>query len=146
MAKLQSFKAITIYGCHMPHVYSKVDDLITTPPQPNVGSGQCVALVEKYASVSRPATSWEEGAAVRGNMSLAKGTAIATFKDGKYQSHRHGNHAALYFSQDASGIWVVDQYSSSGGIRKRLLRFKGKDKNGNYLDPSNNGDAFSVIK
>ncbi|WP_258187800.1 BPSL0067 family protein [Trinickia symbiotica] len=43
-------------------------------------------------------------------------------------------------------ISVIDQWSTSGTIRKRRLRFPGKDKNGNYISPSDNGDAFSVIK
>ena len=74
------------------------------------------------------------------------GTAIATFVEGKYQNHGTGNHAAFYISQDAVGIWVVDQWSTSGTIRKRQLRFKGRNKDGTFIDPSNNGDAFSVIE
>ena len=31
-------------------------------------------------------------------------------------------------------------------ISKRYLRKKGKLKNGNFVDPSNNADAFSVIE
>ena len=49
-------------------------------------------------------------ASVKGNMSLAKGTAIATFVGGSYLSHKHGNHAALYIGQDAEGITVMDQW------------------------------------
>jgi hypothetical protein len=69
---------------------------------------------------------------IGGQPTLAKGTAIATFVDGKYQSHSTGNHAARYLSQDAGGIWVIDQYAGSGGIRKRYLRFQGKFPNGAY--------------
>ena len=65
---------------------------------------------------------------------------------GKYPSNASGNHAAFYLSEDANGIWVVDQYAGSGGIRKRHLRFKGEVSKGVYVDPSNNGDAFSVIE
>ena len=139
----------------MPYVYAAVDTLVTTPPKANVGTGQCVALIEAYTNVPRPAAVlWKQGAAVRGNVALQKGTAIATFVDGKYPSHATGNHAAFYIKQDAGGIWVVDQYvSRSGqqsGITERYLRFKGtitgKDGKVHYLDPSNNGDAFSVIE
>lgn len=131
----------------MPYIDDQVDALVTTPPKPNVGTGQCVALVEQYTSVRRPANVyWKPGAAVRGNLALRKGTAIATFVDGKYQSLKSGNHAALYVSQDSSGIWVVDQFTGSGGIRKRHLVFKGKNSDGTFKDPSNNGDAFSVIE
>jgi hypothetical protein len=67
---------------------------------------------------------------------ITKGTAIAPT----------GNHAALYVSQDSHGLWVVDHYLGSNGIHKRQLRFKGIDGNGKFLDPSNNGDGFSVIE
>jgi hypothetical protein len=128
------------------YVYAGVDALVTTPPKPAVGTGQCVALIEQYTKVPKPAKDfWKAGAAVRGNMALAKGTAIATFINGKYPSNPSGNHAAFYLSQDPIGIWVVDQYVGSNGIHKRHLRFKGKTASG-YVDPSNNGDAFSVIE
>jgi hypothetical protein len=128
----------------MSYVYPDVD---TLPGLPAIGSQQCVALVEYYAKAPAPAaTCWREGAAVKGSQTLAKGTAIATFVDGRYPSLPTGNHAALYVSQDMTGVWVVDQYFGSNGIHKRLLRFKGKLPNGGYVDPSNNGDAFSVIE
>ena len=127
-----------------PYVYAKVDDLEDTE---KVGSKECVALVQQYAGA--PVTSlWKEGAAVRGALTLTKGTAIATFVGGKYQSHAHGNHAALYISQDAAGITVMDQWRSDKTkpkVSSRHIPFRGKDKSGNYLNPSNNADAFSVI-
>jgi hypothetical protein len=82
-------------------------------------------------------------------MQLSKGTAIATFVDGKYQSLSHGNHAAFFLRQDAGGIWVMDQWSDDKKkptISSRYLRRKGKDRNGNFVDPSNNADAYSIIK
>lgn len=129
----------------MPYTYAKVDDL-----QGNalVGSHQCVALVQVMAGA--PVTSaWREGAAVRGNLTLAKGTAIATFVDGRYPNRAHGNHAALYVSQSAAGITVMDQWKGSKKkpkVSSHLVPFGGKDKQGRYRDPSNNADAFSVIE
>ena len=82
------------------------------------------------------------------NASIAKGTAIATFVNGRYPNLPHGNHAALYISQDAGGIWVMDQWKGDPNkpkVSKRYLRTKGKWKNGTFVDPSNNADAFSVI-
>jgi hypothetical protein len=126
------------------YVYPQADSLDGLP---YVGDQQCVALVEKYAKAPAPtALRWKQGATVRGLQTLAKGTAIATFVDGKYPSHATGNHAALYLSQDKGGIWVIDQYRGSRGIHKRYLRFQGKFPNGQYIDASNNGDAFSVIE
>jgi hypothetical protein len=126
----------------MSYIYDNPESLAK---QPLVGTHHCVALVKHYARA--PASSlWREGASVKGNMLLKKGTAIATFVNGKYPNQGTGNHAALYVSQDASGITVIDQWSGSGTIRLRRLIFLGKDKTGKYVDPSNNGDAFSVVE
>lgn len=129
----------------MSYVYANVDDLDGTSL---VGSQQCVALVQHYAKA--PQTSkWKEGKHVMGDTSIVKGTAIATFVSGKYPNLSHGNHAALYISQDATGIWVMDQWKgdeNKPNVSKRHLRAKGTNKKtGAYLDPSNNADAFSVI-
>lgn len=126
----------------MSYVYEDAEKLEGDKP---VGTKQCVALVKEYAKTG-PSSLWREGEAVKGNLLLKTGTAIATFVDGKYPNHGSGNHAALYIRQDADGIIVVDQWSSSGTIRKRRLSFLGKDKDGNFVNPSNNGEAFSVIK
>lgn len=97
-----------------------------------------------------PVTSvWKEGKAVKGNRMIQKGTAIATFVNGKYPNHGHGNHAALYVSSDAGGIWVIDQWKGDPKkpkVSKRYLLSKGKWKDGRYIDPSNNANAFSIIE
>lgn len=126
----------------MSYIYEEAELLEKLP---TVGTKQCVALIKLYAKA--PASSlWKEGEAVKGSFLLKKGSAIATFVKGKYPNHGTGNHAAFYVGQDAAGILVVDQWSSSGTIRKRRLPFLGKDKNGNFVTPSNNGDAFSVVE
>jgi hypothetical protein len=129
----------------MSYVYSKVDDLEDTD---KVGSKQCVALVQYYAQLPQTAN-WKEGLKVLGNLATAKGTAIATFVNGKYESHSTGNHAAFYISQDAGGIWVMDQWANDTTkpkVSKRYLRKKGTSTNGGYIDPSNNAEAFSAIE
>ena len=126
----------------MPYTYEDVESLEKLP---TVGTKQCVALIKRYAKAP-PSSLWKEGSAVKGNLLLKKGSAIATFVNGEYPNHGTGNHAAFYVSQDAVGILVVDQWSTSGTIRKRRLLFLGKDKNGNFVTPSNNGDAFSVVE
>jgi len=128
----------------MPYIYPDAEALVKTPPIPNVGTGHCVPLVQQYARCPQY-SGWRQGAAVKDNTKIALGTAIATFVNGKYPNAPTGNHAALFIGQDEDGIWVVDQYKDSGGIKGRHLRFKGM-KNGAYVDPSNNGDAFSVIE
>jgi hypothetical protein len=125
----------------MAYVYEDAEELVGLP---TVGNSQCVALIMRYTQA--PATPrWKEGKQVRGDLLLKKGTAIATFVNGKYPNNNTGQHAAFYLSQDAAGIWVVDQWLASGTIQKRQLRFRGKKRDGGFVDPSNNGDAFSVV-
>jgi hypothetical protein len=104
-----------------------------------VGDGQCVAFVKEASGAPRTPL-WKEGEKVRG-AAIEIGTAIATFINGQYPSHPHGNHAAIYVEQNDSGIVVWDQWLGQP-VHKRTIRFKG-DK---CDDPSNNGDAFSVIE
>lgn len=111
--------------------------------QPKKGNGQCVRLLEAIITHMPTAAFWKEGARVKGNFNIPKGTAIATFMNGIYPNHHHGNHAAIYIGQDAQGIWVIDQFVSTKPhyqkINKRLLHF------GRH-EISDNGDAFSVIE
>jgi hypothetical protein len=125
-----------------PFIYTKVESLKGTK---KAFSGQCAELVQWYTYAGK-ANLWREGIKVKGNgHKIAKGTAIATFVNGKYPNKKSGNHAALYISQNASGIRVMDQWTSKPTVSSRVLSYKGKHPNGTYIDPSNNADAFSVI-
>lgn len=129
----------------MPYVYANVDALQDTPM---VRNKQCVALLQHHANLPKT-TTWKEGKPVLGDTALAKGTAIATFVDGRYLSLPKGNHAAFYISQDADGIWVMDQWANDPkkpNVSARRIRKKGKHPNGQYIDPSNNAEAYSVIE
>ena len=97
------------------------------------------------AAVGLPRTAaWQEGAEVRGNHAIARGTAIATFEsDGSYTS-KSGNHAAIYPYQDDRGIWVYDQCRGQP-MHKRLIRFKG-GSGSKWGNKSNNGRRFAVIE
>ncbi len=72
-----------------------------------VGDGECVAFV-KECSGAPVTTKWVPGVKVKDN-DVASGTAIATFKDGKYPSQK-GYHAAIFVSKDDKGIVVWDQW------------------------------------
>jgi hypothetical protein len=129
----------------MPYLYSKVDDLEDTDKG---GSKQCVALLQHYAKLPQTAV-WKEGSPVLGTITLAKGTAIATFVDGKYKSLPTANHAAFYVSQDSGGVWIMDQWADDirkPKVSKRYIRKQGQLQNGQYVNPSNNADAYSVIE
>lgn len=127
----------------MPYVYSYAAEL---KGKPLVGSRHCVALVQHYAGAPVTAN-WRQGEAVLGNTTLRPGTAIATFINGRYPNHRHGNHAALFIGQAIGGIYIADQWKADGKteISIRLIRSQGQDKRGNYIHASDNADAFFVI-
>jgi len=105
--------------------------------------GECVRLLQEIIHNMPVTAKWRAGAKVKGNLNIPKGTAIATFFNGRYPSARHGNHAALYVGQDEKGIWVIDQFNDERKkfqkINKRPLRFGAPYS-------SNNGDLFYVIE
>jgi len=103
-----------------------------------VGDGQCVAFVKEASGAPQTAL-WKEGKQVRGT-SVEKGTAIATFIGGVYPSHKHGNHAAIYVSQNADGLLVWDQWSGQP-VHQRTIHFRG-----GAGEPVNDGDAYAVIE
>jgi hypothetical protein len=110
--------------------------------KPLVGSGQCVEFV--IAAAKTPASFlWKEGTKVKGDKTIARGTAIATFEKGIYPSHSTGNHAAIYLEQDSQGIWVYDQWAAKPDkvVSKRRIGFRG-----GVGSASNDGDRFSIIK
>jgi len=119
--------------------------------------GECVSLVKHYipALQNRKSSTWIEGPnvieTIRNGGAIAHGTAIATFKNERFISN--DGHAGFYagYETDSSGnirINIVEQYlggNPSVRIILRLLPNRGKDASGNYINPSNNGEAFSVI-
>jgi hypothetical protein len=106
-----------------------------------VGNGQCPQICQLHGHVPLTST-WVEGPKVRGNAAIPKGTAIATFINGKYPSNAHGNHVAIYIEQDeANGVKVFDQWQGKeGGAGYRWLPWKD-----GVSDRSNDGSAMSVI-
>jgi hypothetical protein len=108
-----------------------------------VGAGHCVDFVKAAAGLP-PTAAWQQGTAVRGNPSIPRGTAIATFEpDGSYTSET-GNHAAIYLWQDDRGIWVYDQWQGQP-VHKRLIRFEG-GSGAKHGSKSNDGRRFAVIE
>jgi hypothetical protein len=108
-----------------------------------IGAGHCVDFV-KAAAGAPPTVAWQQGAAVRGNSHIARGTAIATFEaDGSYTSET-GNHAAIYLYQNAHGIWVYDQWQGQP-VHKRLIGFEG-GSGAKWGSKSNDGRRFAVIE
>lgn len=107
-----------------------------------VGTGHCVPYVQQASGT--PVTSlWKQGKHVKGEFTIAKGTAIATFSsDGVYTNSLDGSsHAAIYVSQDAVGINVWDQWKGQP-VHQRTIRFQGGAAG---VKAVNDGDAYSVI-
>lgn len=128
----------------MTYVYAEVRKL---NKKAKVGDGECVALIRKYTQA--PATFfWRKGQTVIGDRTLSAGTAIATFVNEKWPAKPRGNHAAFYLGQVSNGMYILDQWNRSDKkvISSRFIYRLGKNKDGSYIRPSDNADAFSVIE
>lgn len=76
-----------------------------------VGNSQCPILPQ--AASRAPLTRfWAQGPHVKGNTHVPAGTVIASGWDeyALYRSKPHGNHAAIYLSQTAKSMQVLDQW------------------------------------
>ncbi len=109
-----------------PESVQYTTDLAALPVTPQyVGSNQeCVALVRALTGAP-PARTWSAGQPVRGN-AIQPGTAIATFDvAGHYSSSTDGSsHAAIFISQDETGITVFDQWRGHPA-KARHISFRG---------------------
>lgn len=111
----------------------------------NQYKGECAAGVQYvFSKAGTPlgkTKDWKEGIKVRGG-NVPAGTAIATFKDGKYSK----NHAAILIKETPDGLQVWDQFKNQIGADGpkpwgiRFLTFTDKDD-----DYSNNGNLFNVV-
>jgi hypothetical protein len=106
-----------------------------------VGSGQCPGIVQSFGGCPL-VEFWFEGPKVRGNHAIPYGTVVATFVDGKYPNWDHGNHVAIYITQDATkGVLVFDQWKGQPA-QYRWMKFK---DNAGVIDRSDNGSALSIV-
>ena len=100
--------------------------------------GQCVSYVKQVCPSLPQTAKWKKGAQAKNAAKLLPGTVIATFNDdGNYEGH-----AAIYISQNADGITVIDQYRTPPNpkpVSQRLLRFGARGR-------SNDGDQFYVVE
>lgn len=112
------------------------------------GTGHCVPYVQESSRAPQTAQ-WRRGRKVKGDATILRGTAIATFgPDGTYTNSVDGtSHAAVYLRQDASAIYVYDQWinrdKSKQPVHQRAIRFQG-GKTGR--DTVNDGDNYYVVE
>lgn len=128
----------------MPYRYADARQL---DRKPKIGDFECVTLIRHYTNAP-PARTWREGEKVLGNTTILPGTAIATFEHGRWPNKRTGNHSAFYLGQVSDGIYVIDQWPAptKKTISIRFIRKKRRNPDGSYYNPTDNADAFSVIK
>jgi hypothetical protein len=107
----------------------------------STGSGQCVALVRATNPAIGSTGCWVRGDAVRGNVNLQPGTAIATFApSGHYANATDGSsHSAIYLGQTAQGIQVLDQWAGSPAAVRTI------PWNNPGAVAANTGGAFHVV-
>jgi hypothetical protein len=133
-----------------PFIYPNVMQL---DGKKKVMDGECAKLIQFYMErIGKPVGTtdyWIEGGPTtyRGRApALTVGTAIATFNSrGRYSNSAHGNHVAFYLGHNSEGLLVMEQFSSAPSIQQRRLPYLGKNKDGSFINPSNNGSAFSVL-
>ena len=102
----------------------------------SIGNGECVDLIKRCTGA--PLTRfWKPGDYVFGK-NIPSGTAIATFRKGKYPN-KHGYHAAIYSHQDENGIYAWDQWRG----KKVHLRYIKANQKGSK--PGNNATQYQVI-
>ena len=135
--------------------YSKVDELVELDEA--VGSGSCAALIQHYVQGIGKTATWVPGPRVA-NLSentLAKGTVIATFWNGKYPGKDTGNHVAFYLGHNAKVIQVVEQWKGKTVKEAKAARpaggiqFKGitvpADQSGEPPKMTNTAEYYHVV-
>jgi len=105
-----------------------------------VGDGHCVSLIQRCSPA--PHTShWVAGEKVLSLRpgTIAPGTIIATFQNGKYPN-KSGYHAAIYIRHDSNGIWVWDQWVGKA-VHQRLIRVRHDN-----ATASNTAQAYRIVR
>ena len=99
--------------------------------------GQCVSYVKQVCNDLPNTKEWRRGTLVKGQTTLAKGTVIATFN----AKAKYSGHAAIYVSQDETGIQVFDQYRTQPNpkpVGPRTLSWTGSGVN--------DGNKYHVVE
>lgn len=132
----------------MSFVYREVNSL---QDHELISGGDCVALIKRFAPglAGLPTSAWRAGARVVDTKNLPRGTAIATFVDGRYPGLKAGNHAALYLAPAGAGFYVMDQWKNDPlkpRVSRRHIHPGLMRRDGTPRDPSNASQVFYVIE
>lgn len=135
----------TADGEIMPFVYQDVDKL---KKMPLVDGGDCVKLIKHFipalANVSAK-KSWRPGERVLDARHLARGTAIATFIDGRYPGHDSGNHAAFFLALSGNGFYVMDQWIGKPAVDSRRIEPGRRTRSGRIWTPASDASEFFFV-
>lgn len=109
------------------------------------GRAECVQLLKTL--MDAPLTEhWHEGRKLKVSWSeVQPGTAIATFKGGRYPQRLkgHGNkHAAIFLRASETGIYVFDQFAGARVASERFIPWH----NPRNRKPSNNATSYSTVR
>ncbi|MEJ7806721.1 MAG: BPSL0067 family protein [Telluria sp.] len=113
------------------------------------GDGDAASLIRSTVPGLRGTASsgWRQGAPVVGAQRIARGTAIATFEDGRYANRSGVDHAAIFLEYAGAGIWVLEQGDGDdGGAVQRFIPTGEAGHDGSLAEPSKAAAAFSVIE
>ncbi len=109
------------------------------------GRSECVQLLKALMDAPRTLL-WQEGRKLKTSRdSIQPGTAIATFKKGRYPQkgkRRGSKHAAIFLRASDAGIYVFDQFAGSVDASERFIPWHHpRDRS-----PSNNAAAYSTVR
>lgn len=109
------------------------------------GRAECVQLLKALMDAPRTLF-WKEGRKLKASWdNIRPGTAIATFKKGRYpqKGKANGNkHAAIFLRASEAGIYVLDQFAGQMDAEERFIPWHHpRDKR-----PSNNAAAYSTVR
>ncbi|MES2885685.1 MAG: BPSL0067 family protein [Pseudomonadota bacterium] len=109
------------------------------------GRSECVQLLKSLMDAPRTLL-WREGRKLKASWEEVKpGTAIATFKQGRYPQKsrsRGSKHAAIFLRASDAGIYVFDQFAGQREAAERFIPWHHpRDR-----QPSNNASAYSTVR
>ncbi len=112
--------------------------------------GDCVALIRAIVPGLRGTghSGWRQGAPVVGDARIARGTAIATFDDGRFFNRSGFDHAAIFLDYAGAGIWVLEQREGNDSVtvQRRFIPTGQAGNAGDFAAPADAAAAFSVIE
>src|ERR1700737_3826856 len=86
------------------------------------GKTECVAFLQATLGGIPETRFWNEGGKIaKEDVPITSAPAIATFVDGKDPGLGKPKHAAIYLTQDAIGIRVLDQWAKQGKVLPRTI-------------------------